>query len=69
MNLSRKGGEYLMSIVEGMGKTPCAPFLESARRGALFTSGDSPRRGALDGRDYLLPDDIRTSPSRAFLTG
>ncbi|HHY45451.1 MAG TPA: MoxR family ATPase [Firmicutes bacterium] len=58
VSMSREVGEYLMSIVEGTRKHPSV-LLGVSPRGALHLARLAKAAAALDGRDYLLPDDIK----------
>jgi MoxR-like ATPase len=58
VSMSREVGGYLMSIVEGTRKHP-ALLLGVSPRGALHLAKLAKASAALDGRDYLLPDDVK----------
>ncbi|HHY75512.1 MAG TPA: MoxR family ATPase [Firmicutes bacterium] len=59
VKMSREVGEYLMSIAEATRNHP-ALVLGISPRGALHLTRLAKAAAALDGRDYLLPDDIKS---------
>ncbi|HHX27835.1 MAG: AAA family ATPase [Bacillota bacterium] len=58
VKMSQEVGAYLMSLVEATREHP-ALLLGVSPRGALHLTRLAKASAALDGRDYLLPDDIK----------